>query len=657
MPHYSGTRSAKFTDSPAVGDARSYSYDWASRYGPTNDGSCNENVAVMVLESFGIPIVGSHPPRGNLCMCDINNMSAIDAINLSLLENAANREFIECYMNADGFAYFQEVYPNPPSVSLDIRMCVPTSSIEQRADLVIVRGYKKPPVREFKAWEELDWDAEIECLNDFVQTSCTYFVTEAWRSYKDPILETSYMDGVDNLYDIQAFESLVGYAIRFNGDTDLNIKYSFNNSTLKNVPITLGTAINGSQIAGCNDITGGLETVNFSGWSTSLDRYMGTDRYGDPWPLFMSVQAVYMYGYAVKDFGTMPGSSDMAGYHPFSGGTTTWVHLEDKPKLVTLPTTNWHWDLESDGTPLLKIYYSYDTSFTGLGSDSWIASTLTDGASDIVVAVGGDSTNGGGSIVQGVSIIPLINGSMGFGALKIFAVVEIDRPSVHVNSPYGNAKTLLTTLEIAYQPIIVTDEPEPVAYTFGGSATLVDHTLDLYDSDPATLQTPPSLLEGSLSWLQTQTNGTTIDVALPFADENDCLALAETMFELQNEEINSYNIVCGPDDEPLLGAKVEGYEGRINSITYSYQDGQSYNINVNIGSTFMGLRGGGGGLWYKKAENVTRDGKIVWVSGNSIDYRVFVQGFGVVNAINMCLDNHCVGDVVSISIYNTLQDR
>jgi hypothetical protein len=359
---------------------------------------------------------------------------------------------------------------------------------------------------------------------------------------------------------------------------------------------------------------------------------------------------VYCKGYAIKGYATAPVTLAQGG-GPGSwslGGQTTWLSVDPLPRNIQIPAGNWHVSY-TNGVPSINVYYTYAADDPSGGYQNIIDLFLGAGAVKIF-------PEGSAQEVFG-EVWPFLGGSYGLVvAGNFFATVEVDRPCVHVISPNGDAKALANALYVAYQPIVVTDVPAPVAYTFGNGASLVDHTLDLYDTDPCTEQDPPQLVVGSMSWLQTQTSGSTLDISLPFADENDCLSLASTIFAVQSEEVTSYNLICGPDDEPLLGAKVNGYDGRINKITYSYQDGQSYNINVNIGSTFMGLRGGNGGLWYRKQENVSRDATVTWSAGDGVNYRCAVQGLGMFNAINMCLDVHAVGDRVKCTVYNLNQE-
>lgn len=633
-----------FRSSPRY-DSNSLSFTWPSRYGPSNDGSCDQNVAVAVLEANDIPILGSYPSRGNLCAVDINNMPAVDAINFSLAENLADGKIIELYMNEDGFAYFQEVYPSPKVISLDIRTCVPTSNIDQAIDLVIVRGYDYPPVRYFKDFEELQWQ-EIECLGRYVPSYCQgeLFNTEAWRAYKDPVLETQYKDGVENLYELNAFESLLGYIIKFEGVNDPDVKYSFSDTFVKNEEVSLGGWVPDYTFR-CDE-SGGHD-VFFMHQTHNLGNYIGVDKFGDEWPLLLNIQGVYLVGYQILSV------FDLA----YMGGGTGPVNviIEEKPKLISLPTTNWHWELTSDSGALLHLYYPTDASdYINTAINRSNTKYVVMGRPYIRGLVGRADWNR--SVATGGFFLN-INGAAGVYVEKAIVAVELDRPSCTVHSTQGDAMDYLLDLSVSYAPIVVIDEPAPVAYNFGGGARLVDQTLDLYDSDPSTLQEPPSLVEGSLAWLQTQTSGRVVDITLPFADEDDCLQLANTIYEMQNESITQYNLVCGPSSEPELGAAVPGFYGRINKISYSYQDGSSYTINVNIGPTFIGQKGWGSSVWQRKTEDVQKEGIIVWCAGNGVDYRVKIQSFGVFPAVNKTLGTYSVGEKVRVCLHNFPQER
>lgn len=622
-----------FTSSPLFGNSYSYSNDWPSKDGPADDGSCGQNVAVAVLTSYDIPIEGAIPPRGRLCGLDINNLQATDVIALSAAENMKDGKFYEVYCNADGFAYFVEIYPNPPQVNLDIRTCIPTSSIDQSVDLVVVRGYDSPPIRSFKDFVSIEW-LETDSLSNYVNY-CDDFKTEAWRAYKDPILETQYKDGVENLYELQAFENLIGYVIDFDGSSEPTVKYSHSDTTIKNIDITTGAAIEFSgDLEVCNE--GGLDTVSYTGYKQYLGNFEAIDRYGEVWPQFLSVQGVYAVAYEVTSIVKNSGAT---------GAVQSSIHynVKNKPKFVSLPASNWHWELDSDGGGIVYVYQEVQENDP--------LRDILDGAYDYAsYSYEGENTLRDGH--PGGIFLAHVGGAFLLLVQTLWAAVELDRPSWNVNDPNGNAVDLINALEIRYQPIVVTDPPAPVAYNMGAGSRLVDHTLDLYDSDPSTVQSPPSTLVGSMAWLQTQTGGKSVDVSLPFAGESDCLEIASVIYNAQNEQVTSYNIVCGPTAEPVLGASVPGFEGRINRISESFQDSSSYTINVNIGPTFVGTKGWNTSPWKKKTSNVSREAIVTWSAGDGVNYRCRVKGLGVYHAINKTLAAYNPGEKVSCTVYN-----
>lgn len=627
---------ANFSSSAFLPSATSYSSDWASRYEPADDGSCGTNVAVAVLNKFGIPIQGAHPPHGRLCGMDINNMAAADAINLSLAENMKDGLFLECYTDVDGFAHFKQVYPSPDTAQLDIRTCIPTSSIDNTADLVIVRGYDPPPVRTFKSFQGLEWDPVDSLANYIDKTYCQgkHFATEAWKSYKDPVLETSYMDGVENLYELEAFESLVGYIIDFDGPEDIDVKVTQSDTTTKLVEVPF-TGLSCCQYTTQCDGIGGSDRIMYAEAIHGLGNFKGTDKYGEDWPLLVSVQGVYLWGSRVLKL-----VDSTAGV----GGFVT-IYVQDKQKLINLPSNNWNWELTSAGGANLSLHaatYSGDP----------VMATLSAQGQKRVVPVSEEGQPQPVSLGHSTAIFPDVNGALGVAVEKCIVAVEVDRPSFIVNDPNGDAITHARNLEVRYQPIIVIDPPQAVAYNMGGQSALVDHTLDLYDTDPSTQQTPPSLVQGSSAWLQTQTSGRTLDISLPFCNLNACKNLARIIYEMQNETIDTYQVVCGPTSEVELGNRVDGFSGRVNRISESYTDSASYTINVTIGPTFVSTKGGNSAVWQRQTEDVSREAIVVWTAGDGINYRVRVQGMGVYPAINKTLDAFSAGEKVSVTVHN-----
>jgi hypothetical protein len=231
--------------------------------------------------------------------------------------------------------------------------------------------------------------------------------------------------------------------------------------------------------------------------------------------------------------------------------------------------------------------------------------------------------------------------------------VEIDRPSVTVSDHNGEAIKYANKLKVAYQPIVIKDVPSPVAYCMGGKSRLIDPALDLWDSDPSTVQLPPEERAGSLAWLQTRTTGKTLDVSLPFLEESGCVNMASTLYGMCSDMATTYSLVCSPSSEPKLGAAVSGYEGRINAISYSYTDSSAYNINVTIGPVVPNVKGYQASIYQKQTEDISRNAIVVWSAGDGVNYRVKVQGMNSVYwAINSTLGTYDVGEKVQVSLHN-----
>jgi hypothetical protein len=658
--------SLPFTVSPRFGNAYSNSNSWASKDNPADSGSCGQNVAVLVLNSFNIPIVGSAPPRGNLCGLDINNMAAFDAIKISLAENIADGRVYELYINEYGQAYFQEIYPNAEAVNLDIRLCIPSTNINNRVDGVIVRGYDKPPVRSFKGFYEViasnrgslnpsTFGAKqsyhsLDAMVSDIQCYGSHFSKEARISYKDPVLETSYMDGIDNLYELNAFESLVGYVIDFDGQADPNIKYSFSDTSLVDIEITVNTGgVQTARMCG----SAGETAITYYDMVTTIGPFNAQDKYGGVWPLLNSISQITCVGYKIEQIQDNTASN---GQGPNGESVPQIICTVSPSKEVFSLSAGTNWYAELNGTSFIDLHIYYPVGESG--SDLYYRALLLGNAyegSRVYVKSGAGALNllniPTTSQVYGTAI-PNIGGGLGVVVEKMIATIELDRPSVTVQHNGGEALRYAQALKVQYQPIIVVDEPAAVAYNFGGGSKLVDQTLDMFDSDPATVEVPANMRTGSLAWLQEQSVGNIIDVSLPFLSESDCLSFANSLYDVYSEETTTYTITCGPTSEPKLGARIAGYEGRINSISYSYQDSSAYNINVTIGPTLSNVGSWGNTLWQKRTSDVSREGIIVHASGDGVNYLVRVRGMGVYPAINMTLSAFAPGEKVSVTVYN-----
>lgn len=266
---------------------------------------------------------------------------------------------------------------------------------------------------------------------------------------------------------------------------------------------------------------------------------------------------------------------------------------------------------------------------------------------------------------------------------RLCIVVERKRPSIDIFSPLGNALELAQQISITYTPIVIIDLPAPIAYAAVDPLTSIDGTRTLpsegiinqadgiIDSDPTTDQ---DLEDSELSILQDNTNGSTIDITLPFAfgeapdpsypqgvrQGDECLEIARNFLALQNRVVTTHSMVLGPDSTPRLGDYVTlptGEIGIINEINYSYSDSSQYLITITVGPLFLSAGSFNDSKYQLQMEEVTREGLVIQDAGNGAEYTVRIEGLGEFPCLLMALEDISVGDRVGVKIYNNPVER
>ena len=221
-------------------DSNSYSKDWYTATKPDNDFESNLPVYAQVLAScnIGIDSINDLPTRGTLPGMDINRMSSIDAINLSLAESLLDGEWWEVVEDGLGGVFFQKVYDNGlpgKTITLNPRLCIPSTEKRNSVDMVAVTGYDRPPqryVKDFKvAIDDNPGIVNPESLPETGQFTvdfaamtagtCHEFLlrTEAIKVYPDPLIDAQSFGGQEEnpFYDVKAYESIIGWAHRSTG--------------------------------------------------------------------------------------------------------------------------------------------------------------------------------------------------------------------------------------------------------------------------------------------------------------------------------------------------------------------------------------------------------------------------------------------------------
>ncbi len=678
-------------------DAESYSCQWDTKVYPDDDFESTLTVYEQVLATYNISIdnINGKPTKGTLPGMDINRMSAIDAIKLSLAESLLLGEWWEIVEDSVGGVHFQLVYDNGlpgKTIALNPRLCIPSTEKKNTVDMVAVTGYDPPPCRyagDFRVAIP-DNPGQVNPLSvpeehftvdfaDMVAPSCHGYIlqTECIKVYNDPLFNSiEFGSQIANpFYDVKAFETIKGWAVRVTGIPQQNgvapnIEFHFNTTSTWHyrLPGPLNfVRVSDATVAefACNDGGGDTQggTVTFYQDNTiSIPNPKSIDRYGDVWPVLKKPNVVTLMGYKIDSF---------VDFSAFPGGKI-FVFVEPKAQFLR-QTEGSDWTFELDGDNFrIKPYYQpkvdpdwweYILAAVGGGSNAvqfeftnYKRGWNTFGNDE---APGEDSDQQFTKPVKGI----IQNGTkLGFLVTDYWIGFEVERPCVVVKTNDSTpARQHCDDLKLEYAPIVIKDAPPEFAYKYrkkeGGTEVVrvpvEEQARFLPDNDPTTCQ---NFEETPSAVMQDRMQGNVINITLPFCVGADaCATVAETIFDYQTyDAVQVVSLTCGPEDEPELGAAVLGYETnlRIESINYSYSDGSSYTIEVTLGPIFSNIGSWNTTTWAPKVEQKTRPAKVVWAGGDGVNYRVDVQGLGVYNAINADTSVWSVGETVTATVYN-----
>ncbi len=688
--------------------------------GPTNpqnillDQDPDTPLSTFILNEFGIPFDAGFAFKGSsLPGYDIKNQNAATMLKLALLTELIGSRFIEIEIDEFGIARYYEV-GTIPALNLDIRYCVPTSTITQPIDLVIVRGYDPPPVRELRTSFDGLKNKELMQYEDCAKDSCeeSFVSRYASISYDDPLLDQQYLDEVVNSYELKAFETLIGYLADLDlpdnvdnvpgfritfGDTTkeyIRVPATIMNNTVNTPPIigsALGNAgarnfsnfsnvtvvtqpggqgnrvggsvpivinvINESNInnlptcgAVLSSIAGGLITI-------PKDRFIRENKFGRLESDFIGITDIVFAGNKIKSFTASPGG--------FGIDASIFWTIDPNKDLVELPHgRNWTWTLDSNENieiylfSILEDARAVATCEVYANPGNFASSTAP--TQDLVYAFSNDLlTRFPASNEQ---FVCNIGDDLGYWneSGEMCLVIERRRPSIDIFDPLGNAGAIAAQISIKYTPVILVDTPPPITYASTKILSSVDGTrtidstgvIDQVDGIvDADPTTTQDLEESETSILQDNTDGFTLDVTLPFCEEAECLIISQQLLALQEEDVRTSSIILGPDSDPRLGELMP--DGSvINEISYSYSDSSQYLITISTGSKYQTVGSFNDSKYQLRTEDVTRDGIVIQDAGNGAEYVVRVDGFGEITALSMILDDISVGDRVNVRIFN-----
>jgi hypothetical protein len=263
----------------------------------------------------------------------------------------------------------------------------------------------------------------------------------------------------------------------------------------------------------------------------------------------------------------------------------------------------------------------------------------------------------------------------------LWAKTKVARPGLSIQGFGRGVRQFMPKIAMRVKPVYQVDFPAAVAARGDTYNGCVDVFKDLATANQAYCE--PLTGETEAEKLQEAMTGNTIDITLPFlfpdfvaagqAGPNDvhdkrafdtlcsqCLGVAGFLWDYikkyKNEPYKGYTYVCGPpkaqDEVPKLGDVVDTEHGprTINSIAYSYSDGSSFTLNIDVGPVQLSTAHAGS-LTSKRKKNEDVHGKIVDQVMGAL-YKVDVQSIGVIKAWNIDKHPWDIGDRVTVTLYN-----
>lgn len=676
-------------------------------------------VSQLVLETYSIPF-SSPILGGSLPGYDIRNQDAVTMLKLSLATELLDDPpegsgrtgpagFAEVEIDGNGIARFYMVGASVAQ-NLDVRYCIPTGQITNAADLVIVRGYDPPIRRELRQPFDGLKNKEFFGYDDCAVESCEQEHNSKYAtiSYDDPALDQSYQDDIVNSYEIKAFESILGYIVDFDISPDPStvpgLRISFGDSTKEYIrfdaslfkrskvdgSLTLDefNAITGGGVIGAgrqgNAIAGGAAGSSVPATVTVVNQTTGECTVTNPTLVGANITISADRFKRLSKFGILESDLIQVQDIVFSGQKVMAVFssafsistlIKPQKELISLQHgRNWTWTQDADENIIINLFSVIDNEFTRTICNLYTPDTglITGPNFNGIFEATTDAPNDSENIGNLNNYICGIGDSLGYKAVtgEMCIVVERRRPSIDIFDPRGQAMTVAQSISITYTPIVLVDEPPPIAYastsatlqsidesTGAGGKTIpgegiIDQTDGIRDNDPSTVQ---DFDESGLSILQDNTNGSTIDITLPFLDAGECLEIAKNFRDLQNETVISTSVVLGPDSEPRLGDVFTDDSGNtsiINEINYSYTDASQYLITVTTGPKFLSAGSFNDSKYQLQTEEVTKEGIIVQDRGDGTTYVVRLPNGDEIIALSFVVQDISVGDKCQVKIFN-----
>jgi hypothetical protein len=669
---------------------------------PTDDlGS----VAEDILNAFGITLAKAGV-GGSLTNVDIKRADALSTLKASLLESYAENvgaPLKEVRINADGEAEFYSVGSDPAGLDPYYTISSSTYIKDPEKVGVMVTGAKPKQERKIYDWYEVIGPTVLNKTvydTSAMATAClsNSFSTHATVTYLDPLRnsnDNNWRNGAEDIFELESlYDRFIGYSWRITPpeeevsrftkihrqmQSSIPIQLSQKNYSIgdigdvgnKDVFPDLGTPLKrepyfknsqteeaeacniflDEEAKYCSDTPDGstvpLKLVMAEGLTHEIKRGVQVSK-------FLGLTGVFVVGIplivcrGIPRPGFQKEENIPKNTYLYIGAQNTYntlVKLNEGIHYVTLYKQNDGSDVDisnniepEDYLPCIQFANNLkynDYASIGTGVDFFIGADFTK-----LLGLFNDEPTARGSI------LPLENKS-GILVNQLWAQVLLDTSCFIINDPAGNAKKIAEGLKVEVLALALHDEPAPIAM----NGDLINQEDGIKDNNPTTIQNmTDTAMERAYADMS---SGRTMSLNFASLTADQTETLSKKLYDLlRDDDGKVYTHTCGPTEEVEVGQKGPN-GGIINTIEYSYTDQGSYLINVTEGpENFGDFAGIDGGMYYKQTEEVTTKGTIIQDAGNHVDYKVRVDGYGNLTAINGCAEVLAVNDRVSITMHN-----
>jgi hypothetical protein len=638
------------------------------------------SLAARVLNYYAIPNDVSSDVGGELPNLDIKHMDAMQVIKYSLLEHSADNDGVwEPMVNADGEVEFKKVGSYSSNIEGHIYHQIQTMDYKEEITGIMVQGGKPLITRKEVEWTPI-WgdDASKQIYEmDLNESNCLYsqMSRHATIVFPDPHLDSSFEDGVDNLYEISAeegneYDSIVGWVYFKDPPPDLvtkdtEISYSSNSE----IPIEIGlegATGNGPYVGNLFDrptypanglpecwvdLGVDVDDIKNNGIMVPIPEHLRFQSFRDTVvDTFINISSVLVVGRVITQLYSRTKSDDVStSPAPTADDCDIWVAIDSSLETVFKLTEGEHYvvayDTDEQGYKVPYVVFAKNSKINdpatyGNGKDgNGVVMNINRGCTHFIKT---------GHLSEIGTVLPMDQTS-GIWVSRIFVTAQLNTPSVNIYDPNGADKRALRIaegLDYLVSPIVIVDAPPPVAY----NGTLIDMSQSKQDNDPTTAQ---DFSDTQYELALDEMNGGGLSLTLSFLEEEQCITLSRELYEYMNSLDGVETVyVCDPDCEPALGG-IGPSGGTVNNVSYSYSDSGSYTVSVSEGPRLVGgFSDVSGGPTQKMAESVSAEGTIIQDMGNHIYFKVRIDGFGERIAINCCPSILRPGDRVSCSVHN-----